>query len=362
MLGCKVCGFPVFHRHFIQWNDNGTITLSLRRDFRVLILEADFLTRLIEAIEDEVDLPVRRMIFEAERNSVRAAMDADLSDFHGLAKRWPFKRLTLIFFDHLAVWCGQCYSRVVRYKSGESGDAIIRNPFDRELMAAIAVGALESMEGVPMRHTWKKRGMEDLLCAETEPGRAGRAEPIPFETVPLKPGHHRVERCSRCGTPLAMRDLKWLESEGVIMDVRKGVRVVFLDFHGCQAVLDRLAQELGPSFAPIVVDTQRAFFLRHIWEEFLSERRSGEPPTKQELYRQVLDTLALRGQGNPVEHALEGERFSVTIENPFDRYLLAGFLSALYECSEGVIPEVKWERPDEQTLRFELVPREATTP
>ena len=40
----------------------------------------------------------------------------------------------------------------------------------------------------------------------------------------------------------------------------------------------------------------------------------------------------------------------MTIENPFNEFLLAGFLSALYECAEGVVPEVDWERVDGQTL------------
>ncbi len=46
----------------------------------------------------------------------------------------------------------------------------------------------------------------------------------------------------------------------------------------------------------------------------------------------------------------------MTIENPFNEHLLAGFLSALYECCEGVVPKIEWEWADEQTLRYELKP------
>jgi hypothetical protein len=357
MLKCRTCGFPTVLNRFIQWTDNGAITLPLQRDFRVLIIEADFFTKLVTSIEDELDLPVRRMLFETQREASKAVIDSDLSIFMGILKRGPLKRLAIKFFDRMAVWTGQAYSRTTRYRPGISSEGIIRNPFDRELIASIVVGAMESLEGVPYRYWWERRGREDYICAEAEPGRPGAVKPHAIETTPLKPGHHRFERCPRCDAPLAMRDLKWVEEEGVIMDIRKGVRMAFLDFYAFNIVIEKLASELGPDFAPIVVDTQRAFFIRHIWEEFLSERRGAEPPTKQDLYNQVLDTLALRGQGNPVEHALEGGKFSVTIENPFNEYLLAGFLSALYECSEGVVPEVKWERPYEQTLRFELEPK-----
>ena len=160
---------------------------------------------------------------------------------------------------------------------------------------------METLEGVPYRHEWREG---DHIYVEAEPGeRAAGGTPV-IETVSLKPGHHHFDSCARCGMPLDLRDLKWVEEEGIIMDIRKGVRMVFLDFYSFQAVVEKLARELGPSFTPIVVDTQRAFFLRHIWEEFLSRHRGKKALPRDELYRQVLETLALRGQGNPVGHSL----------------------------------------------------------
>ncbi len=354
MLKCKACGFPKMHRYFAQWNDNGTITLRLQEDFRIVLIEADFFTKLITAIEDELDLPVRRMAFEAQRDAGKAVVDADLAAFGSLGRKWPFKHLTIRFLDNMAAWTGQGYSHTMDYRPGASSGGIIRNPFDRDLMAAVIVGAMESLEGVPYKHRWEKKGADDYIFVEADPGQIKHEEYLTVNFKPIKPGHHRLERCPRCHAPLAMRDLKWVEDEGVMMDLRKGVRMVFLDFYSCQVVLEKLSRELGPDFTPFVVDTQRAFFIRHIWEEFLSSHRGVEQLPKHELYDQVLETLALRGQGNPVEHSIEGGRFSVTIENPFNEHLLAGFLSALYECSEGMVPEVRWEWADEQTLRYEL--------
>ena len=339
----------------IQWNDNGTITLRMRKDFRVLLIEADFLTRLFGAIQDELDLPVGEMVFAAQRDAARNVIDADLSGPFAVARWRPLKRTTVRFFDRMASWCGQCYSRTHTFKPGKFSEGVIRNPFNRDLMAAIVTGAFESLEGKPYRHRYERQGKDEIIRVEPDPGRELVKAPPPVR--PLKPGQRKNERCSRCGTPLALRDLKWMEEEGIVMDIRKGVRMVFLDFYATTVVLQRLSQELGESFTPIVVDTQRAFFLRHIWEEFLCERRRPEPLPPGELYRLALETLALRGQGNPVDHRLEDGRMEVTVENPFDRNLLAGFLSALYECGEGSVPRVEWEEIDEQSLRFTLQPR-----
>jgi len=355
MFRCRGCGFPLWLSRLIRWNDNGTITLRMREDFRALLIEADFLTRLFGAIQDELDLPVGEMVFAAQRDAARNVIDVDLSGPFSVARWGPLRRLTVRVFDRMATWCGQCYSRTKTYRPGSFSEGIIRNPFNRELMAAIITGAFESLEGKPYRHRYERRGEVEFIRVEPDPGRELVKNPPPIR--PLKPGARRTERCSRCGTPLALRDLKWMEEEGIIMDIRKGVRMVFLDFYATTVVLEELSRKLGESFAPIVVDTQRAFFLRHIWEEFLCERRRPEPLPPGELYRLALDTMALRGQGNPVEYRLEGGRLEVTVENPFDRYLLAGFLSALYECGEGRVPRVEWEEVDDQTLRFTLQPQ-----
>ncbi len=354
MFKCGSCGFPLWLGRLIRWNDNGTITLRTRKDFRALLIEADFLTRLFGAIQDELDLPVEEMAFEAQRDAARNVIDADLSGAFSIARWRPLKRLTVKVFDHMAAWCGQCYSHTYRYRPGTYSEGTIRNPFNREMMAAIITGAFESLEGKPFRHRYEARDGKTFIRVEPDEGREMVKSPPPVH--PLKPGSRRVERCSRCGTPLAMRDLKWMEEEGIVMDISKGVRMVFLDFYATTVVLDRLSRELGQSFAPIVVDIQRAFFLRHIWEEFLCERRRAEPLPPLELYRAALDTLALRGQGNASEWSLEGGVFRVEIENPFNEYLLAGFLSALYECAEETVPRVEWERAGLQALRFTLQP------
>ncbi len=357
MHKCKVCGFPALLGRILQWNENGSVISRQQENFRVIMIEADFLTRLIDAIEDELEQPVRRMVFETQRDVSSLVIDIALTELAwGLGLKKPFKRFSSRFLDRFAILTGQCYSNSFDYNPGRSSGGVIRNPYDRELMVANIMGAMETLEGVPYRYEWQKRGNEDYLFAEPEPGAIGRKERAHPDFIPLKPGNRRFDRCPRCDKPLALRDLKWMEEEGVIMDLRRGVRMVFIDFYSCKMVLEKLSREVGPDFAQIVVDTERAFFIRHIWEQFLSERRHSEPLPRQELYRQVLETLALRGQGNPVEHSIEGERFSVTIENPFNEQVLAGFLSALYECSEGVVPEVDWKWVDRQTLRFRLEP------
>ncbi len=308
MIACKECGFPRVHKYFIQWNDNGTMTLRFNPNFRVLIIEADFFTKLVTAIEDELSLPVRQMMFETQRDASRVVIGADLSSFHGLGKKRPFKWISIRFLDSLAGYNGMCFSHSIGYRPGREYGSIIRNSYDRELMAANIMGALEVLDGVAWRHEWQRKGNDDYLYAKPDTHTPQPVLSVPREGAPLKPGNRHIERCPRCDTPLAMRDFKWMQDEGIIMDIRKGVRMIFNDFYTCSVILEELSRELGPAFAPIVVDTQRALFIRHIWEEFMSRHRGIEQPPKHELYNQVLETLALRGQGNPVEHSIEEGR------------------------------------------------------
>ncbi|MDY6795525.1 MAG: hypothetical protein SWK76_09665 [Actinomycetota bacterium] len=51
---------------------------------------------------------------------------------------------------------------------------------------------------------------------------------------------------------------------------------------------------------------------------------------------------------------LEQERgfLKVTVDNPYNEYLLAGQLAATFEALEGVESEVSWESPKPSTTVF----------
>jgi hypothetical protein len=77
----------------------------------------------------------------------------------------------------------------------------VRNPYDRELMAAIILGAFEALERKPYAHTWKKAGGEDVISVRAVDARPEISERLELVYPELKPGHFHLPRCRSCGTP-----------------------------------------------------------------------------------------------------------------------------------------------------------------
>jgi len=349
---CGECGFSWVLAKVIRFNDNGTITQLFNPNFRVVLIEGDFLTEVFQRIETELGLPILHIVFEAQRNASIHTINDNLWGPLASARWTTFsKRFTVNMFCRLAVWTGQSYAKTVVYKPGWLGEAIVRNPFNRELMAAIIVGAFEALERMPYSHQWYRLGDDDVISIRPEPSRPEIAQRLTFDTPPPKPGKRSYPRCPRCGVPQLLK-LEWHPDEGIIMDTRRNVRMVFLDAYTPVVVFRELAKELGEDIYPIIIEAQRDFSLHHLRQEFLAGGKVGEEVDRDTFYIAVLDTLALRGQGNPVDYDTTDGTLRVVIENPFQEHLLAGLLSAMYELGEGRRAEVSWNYLDPSTLEF----------
>jgi hypothetical protein len=353
---CKGCGFSLALSRVVRFKNNGTIVGRMDENFRLALIEADFFTEIFQRIEEELGLPIQHLVFEAQRNSSTEVIDVFLKGLAGTVRWTPLGKRTVVnMFCHLAIWTGQGYAKATTYKSGKLGEAIVRNPFNRELFAAVIVGAFESLDRKPYGFEWKKLDGEDLISIHPEPARPEIAERMTFTKAPMKPGWREYERCPRCKVPRAL-DFEWREDEGTVIDRRHNVRMVFLDHYTPGVVFRELARELGEEVYPIIVEAQREFSLRHLRQEFpVSESIKGEAE-REGFYGSVLETLALRGQGNPVESLFKEGTLRVIIENPFDPHLLAGHLSAVYELGEGRPAAVAWEQMDPSSLEFILTP------
>jgi hypothetical protein len=350
---CGECGFSRLVWLITRWRDNGTATgISKTLELRSLIIEADFLDEFMASIEERLGVPIGHIVYEAQRNASVDVINGILGRFPAFITRIPgVKRVVVTVFCRMAVVFGMSYAKVVTYKSGVEGEALIRNPFNRELMAAIIVGAFEALEKKPYQHAWRAAKNGEIIHIEPEPSRPEIAQRLALDVAPIKKGHSDIPVCSLCGTPLAYRDLEWRKKEGIVMDTRRGVRMVFIDAYTPEIVVRELASELGDEVIDMVVDAHKAFCLHYLREEFLP-CGSVAGAARDALYRDVLDNIIIRGHGNPVQHSFEGETFSVTVENPFSEHFLAAYFSALYELAEGREAQVTWEQLDPSTIRF----------
>ncbi len=351
---CKVCGFPYRLARSLVWNDNGTITSKHRPDFRTLIIEADYLTEIFKKIEEVLGVSIQHIVFEAQRNAAKDVINGNISRFRWAIRYVPgVRRMVIAYFNRMASWTGQAYAKTIPHQGEGAGAAIIRNPFNRDLMAAVVVGALESLDEKPYDYRWERRGEDDVIVVESG-AHPDISERLAYNTAPPKPGDRRYQRCPGCGVPVLLKDMEWRENEGLMIDMKRGVRMVVLEIYTTSVVLRELARELGEDVFPVIVAAQRQFSLPHIRGEFFRGEDNSSVFDKEVFYREVLDSVALRGQGNPVMCDTDDGRLVIIVDNPFDKYVLAGHFSALYEIAEGKTPQVAWEATGPSTVTYTL--------
>ncbi len=347
---CKDCGFPVRFARWLRWDNNGTIVQRVNPAFRVVIMETNFLEDLFGRIEKNLGISVRHIVFESQKSSAKGYIGNWLKGPLGKLLLIPkTKGLVINQFHALGILGGSAYSETVEYKPGEYGVALIRNPYSKELMAAMVEGAFEALERKPYRHSWSSRGDDLLLRVEATNQPEEISERMYLLFPPAHPGNIQFARCRHCGVPLDLRYLKWYEDEGIILDTRRDKRVNFLDGYVPSTVFREFQKELGEAVVPIIIEAQREYFLDYIRELELLKLARGD---RKNMYHILLDTLPVYGQGNPASIVRTDAQLEVTVENPYDELLLAGTLAACYEAVEEAEPEVTFRHLEEGIINF----------
>ncbi len=349
MLRCRECGFSYMLSKIYRWNDDGTITYRLARDFRLLFFYSDLFDELFARIEAELGLPISHIVFEAQRNAAKGAIDAMTSAIPGWVRHnAPAHHFTVRFFCRLSVWMGTSYARVVSYKYGKCGETMLRNPYNRELMAAVVLGAMESMERTPFDHEWKKVGGDDVLRVTVVKEKPEFSERMAVVLEKARPGDRHLPRCPRCGVPRALSSLTWDEHAGTITDTRLGERFNSLEAYGYKAVFRELERELGEDINQLILDAARTYALRHLERlpGIKAVDEAGRAAAWQAFSEEAATMLAAWGHGNLIEITQKGGRAVFTIDNPFEEKLIAGYLAAGYELVEGRACEVTWVSPE----------------
>ncbi len=352
---CRRCGFSAVYARLIRWNSNGTISIRVNPRFRILLVESESMSRMMEVIEKGLGVSIRHLFFEAERLAAVRVIDANLIGPGKSVKYLPgAKRIMPFVFCRIAVGTGMGYAKALAYRPGRYGEAIIRNPFDEELMAAVICGSFECIERKPFDYQWRELDGERVIHIEPAERKPEIAERMDFGLDPLKPGNREFRRCPGCKTPDLLQDLEWREDEGIIFDRRRGTRMVFVDMYTPNVVIRELARELGDEVYPLIIEAQRQVSLQNLSEEFLASSRESGREGSSDIRESLLEELAVRGLGNPVSHRYADGLWELEVENPYNRHLLAGHLQAVYQFAEGRKPEVGWRDKDPSTVAYEV--------
>ena len=362
MRRCRRCGFPRAISFAIRWGANGTITPVFSKDFRVAIIHHGFIDSLLSSIEAKLGLSIEHIAFEAQLNASRATFDTVGDKVPGLRLAGRLKLVRRIggeVFHRVAVYTGMCRSWTVEYIPGERGTAVIKNPFNIGLMAANVVGAFEALERIPFSQTWEEESKDSYVIRIEATGEKPEiAERMKVEFSEALPGNIHFDRCPRCKVPWAMANsLKWIESEGTIVDMRTGARVIFLDAYMVTTVLREMASELGDEIYDLVVEAQRDWTTDHVAELGLSGGNGPLSPAELEAaYRDYLEMLPLYGYGNPVSFNMSESTVQVVVENPYEPSILAGTFQGLFEALEKRKSSVSWEKPRRGAVSFTIAP------
>lgn len=299
-------------------------------------------------------VPIKHIVFEAERAASKATIDAIVPKSLAWATRnrlvmHPVSKL----FQLLARQAGLADAHTIYYHVYKGSMAVVRNPFNREIFAAMVVGAFESAEDVVYNYDWVEIGRKLYLIILPAEQKSFIAERMTPQMVLPLPGGRALEKCPRCGLPLALRHLEWDPPNALITDTRRDVRMSLVDGYAFSVVLRELVSELGDEIVPIIVEASREYEQRRLTETgFASGDRSREA-----AYDEFLDDLPVCGQGNPVGHELTPRSLSVTIDNPYSVHLLAGQLLAVYEAVEKRPGSVEFDEFEAQRVMIGVVPK-----
>jgi hypothetical protein len=339
----------------ISWKSNGTIVYTLAPDFRLVLIESDLLGSIFTHIEDELGIPISHLVFEAQRNAVAEGIDELFSGFPlSLGRIGPNKYIVPRFFCRLSIWMGMAYAEVTRYKPGKLGEAIVRNPYNRELMAALILGAFEGLDHEPYEHTWQKMNGDDVISITPIKDKPEVSQRLTVASPELRPGSRDLLRCPSCSAPRDLSYLEWREEEGIAVDRRRDTRMNFIDGYTPGVVFRELEEELGESVIPLIIKVGKEMSHRRLQDLGLPENDKEKlaGAERESFYEMALASLPLWGQGNPVSLKQEAGSLKVRVDNPYHQYLLAGQMTALFEAAEGVESEVTWEIPEPSSITF----------
>jgi hypothetical protein len=333
---CKECETPLAYSKFIRWFPNGTVIGIDGNRTRLVFLETELLTRIIDGISAAIGFNIQPIVIEAERRIGRSFIDTLIpSIYHNLGLYHLPRSQALInppsqyIFDHVA---GLGYGRFIllNYKFRKSMTVLCRNPYNSGMLMGDSLGVwefLENKEGVCQGGT--ESGMLKITLEESR-------EPQPHQEdrlVPAKPvytpGKSIYDICPGCRLPSFIgKAYAWNLDEGVCNDRRTGQRVACMPVASLEAVIRELEEELGQDIPRLVLDiSTRAVreFCGSIrlesWHDF--ERQLREMP--------------LRGMGSARITARDQDSCLVTVDNPFSPILIDGILTG---CLANI-----WHKP-----------------
>ena len=303
MRHCPECGILRGYGRNFRWTPDGTIIARDPGRTRFAFLEVDELNALISGVSDHIGLPIDHIVFQAEKEVGRRFIDTRAPS---LIARIPRTRLTrprfaarLItrFVGYFMVGLGLGRAKMGTYRSAESTDLWLFDPYCVPLLVGDTAGMLEYFDHVTMDANWEELEdgsfhvklwkSDDMFTAE---------ERLTYEKPAYIQGQVKHDYFRRCNVPLAVTEnLMWVMDKGIIKNKHTMVREVPVPAESFFAVFRELERELGHE-VPALIEELEGKYRRERSVKYSSLQDVNEPSD-------LFTDFPWRGIGNPVKAA-----------------------------------------------------------
>ncbi len=318
------------------------------------IYEASYPTALIKDLEDQLGIPLDRIVYLAGTHAAVKVLGVLYESHPRIGKLLfsaPFHRMTESFLIGFGRAIGVAKVEIVKRRRGNGATVTIADPFDLSNCLAIISGILQIADGCHIIYDILENGSPYLV--DFMPAPKGASEEEAYQRLfaeSLAPGKmepaFKLPRCRKCGAPRDVGELYDFDTaQGLITERASGERTILMGVHGLNSIIRELSWELGHSVNDLFIA-----FEKHRLAARLDAILEGDHPWGDEALRVY---LAVRGFGM-LEEMREGEdRTSFTVHNAFIAPVVAGRLLALWEKKYGRQGSYQFDVTD-STLRFSI--------
>jgi hypothetical protein len=345
---CPECGVPKGISKENRWQDNGAVlTFDNDKDTareRSAFYEVAGLNELFQNIEASIGKSIFGIIVEARRKDTLGFLEEYLSGIKGVLARSIGGRTVYKSVAALGAEFGLGHFETQDIKRGEYFTVYCKNVYSVPLLAGDLAAAFNAVERLPASVDLKE-AKDGLLCTiskgeEVEATLSSRLEP---EYIAPKPGSIHFDRCTKCDTPLYMKEVIYDYEEGIITDKHTGRRMTFLSTSNLDAIFRAFERELGEEIIPVIIEAQKDYAKNTLQSEEITSESD------------VRDFLAIRGLGELIDYDLNDTRLEVKIENAYPYLLVVGLLHGMFEIVTGSEGKLSYTEDEDENLLVSVV-------
>ena len=328
---CRSCGLPKSLVEMVEWQPGGTMAFKRFTAVRLALIDEGFYDRMYGALSQR-ESQGDGGVFESQRKAARYVSGKVLKGLKSRVIRYSVvMKRALETMERYSLLFGMGRIEVERIKIEAGGSILLKMPFNRYLLSAGIIGVLEQIEGRAYTHTMSQMGEDvfrlDLDIREDDDYREEDLETIDL-LAPVATGEKGLERCQQCGAPSALASYDWDEIYGVIEDSRYGGRLGFVPCFTLTAV-KKTAGYCEKEVADVMEDAA--------YSSTMEKLGGGKGDI---VVEELIGELAVKGWGQAALFADDEEAWKVTVNNPLDISLLAGWLRAVFFFSTEREPRI----------------------